>query len=509
MKYFIKKSILFVLSLFLTFSVCCLYQTKVKVNATEKVKITVDEFLENKDTYYNATEVTYIVCGIINHIYLTNKDYEIYTFELGSLNPFSNKTVDIMTQMDSYQEGLETKYNGHFVYYGDLGQYTGQGKYIEFELDKNAYSTYLPGSTTTRGRVACDACNPTVTISNDFNTAIDSYKGNKVKTSMRFDYDSTTANSDSSTTVWTLVTSTSQIDSNGVYTFGEIYDDGASVKFTTDPTNYETGDMFEHSVARLTDNSFTIVYPSTSPAEFKITQNEHSSFYTVTYKSNTFNTRADYKDDTYRFWLDNSYGEFIKLEGYKASDSVSNYYLFKKTSTGSKRNTTIEYDANSVSIRFLSYINASSDAAIRDCSLVNSLTYGIKLSIEEKADQFIDFTSSEVSRVSEAGSNTAVLEGGVLQTILSVKGIPASKWRTNITATPYIKVVLNPYTLPNENNESFDFGTYYFYQDSVTWTVRKLAEDYYLNYGKDVGVASHLLALQKLIDGTATVRKAK
>lgn len=509
MKNIIKKLLILLLAICVFLNVFSSYEANVNADGEiEYIKISVDDYYGHENNYLKTENKRYIICGIIDGIYLSFPEQGIHGFQLRSFNPLFTNSVTVYCQVDAVIQNFQTTYNNHFVYNGNLSNSSGKGKYIEVLLDEDAFTETIADSSKARGYVYCDAVNPNIDSDEDFYSYINSYKSNEAKSSMRFDYDLINTNSESSTTTWTLVTDKSQITDDGIYTFGKLYDDGKSIRFAVEPKNYKSGDKFDYSIARIEDNSFTIVYPDAFPAEFKIISKDPNPYYDVKFKSNLFNECAVYNNNcSGETWLSTSYGNIVNIDD--DTEDVT-LYLFKKTNSGSARNTYIEYDPQSISIMFLSYIDSETNDNIANShSLINKISYGMKLSIEGKDDQFIDFDSSEIARVDSFGSNTAVLEGGVLQSVLKLQGIPMENWNTNISITPYIKITFDSYTVPSTEDKTFDIPATYIYQEEITRTVSSLAEYYYLNLGTDPSVSGHLIALKEIAESTAKVREAK
>lgn len=508
MKNIITKLILIVITIFLSLSIYTI--SKINVTATEEIeyiKISVDDYYGNESNYLKNENKRYIVCGIIDTIYLSYKNEGIHGFDLKSFNPLSNNVVRIYCKVDPISYDNKTTYSGHYVYSGSLSNESGKGKYIEILLDEDAYKEIITDSSLSRGYVNCDATNANNVKNSYLNSYINGYKSNKVLSSMRFNYDFTPSISDSSTSTWTLIQARNEITNEGTYALGKLYDNGNSIKFvTTSKSGYILGDEFDYSISRVNDNSFTIVYPNESPAEFKFIKHEADYNYDVKVDGQTINTNGTYNISS-KLWLSTSNGEIISLED-ETDECV--LYIFKKTETGSDKNIHIEYYPDSVALKFLSYVDANAiDSIVNDNTLINSLTFGMVLSIEGKEDQYIDFAESEIARVESAGSNTSVTVDGFYQTILKVTKIPKEFWNTEITVTPYIKISLDSYTSPTDPLLTFDFEDTYFYQESVTKTICSLAEDYYLNHGNETGVSYHLIALKEIAELTAKAKEDK
>lgn len=520
MKYFIKKCTLLALTLFLMLSAVCLYETKVIAVETQYIKITVEEYVGHEADYEPHDGKVYLLCGIVDHVNIYENPGNVnpgqHIFWLNSFNQLDGKEAKIWTCVDSYSEHNERNFNNHFGYlYGY--ETTLVGKYVEFMIKNNYYNDYISDrSSKTIGVVYSDFIDQEtmgVTYGN-LSGARYNYTTHKPLSSMKFDYDLTGSNSLSTYQVWRKVYVGDTLDSTATYTLGYLASYDGTLKFIVDPANgdtYSNDYKFSYALARLSSDKFTVVYSNTEPAHFKM-EGSWSQNLTISYDKNDFhfsNTSCDYIN-----------AEGVKMDSEQDQVKISNIaydeelYIFKLVEDYDYTKTTpnyhIEYDPNSLSIRFLNAIDSQTYSAINNsCSLIKSVVYGMKVSIEGREDQFVEFSNSEISRVEAEGSNVKVEEGGFLQAILTIKKIPMSAWDTKITVTPYVKLSYNSFTCPTDKKLTFEMEDLWLYQKSVTRSVSSLAEDYYLEHGKEAGVSEHLLALKEIAEKTAKVREAK
>ncbi len=512
MRQIIKKCISFIFIIAMSFCVVGLSNTKAIADDVKYVKISVDEFKGNESKYVSTENIRYVLCGKVNswlHPYTTtNPDYQVCV--LTSFSPFNTVSIRILLKRDSHFTGSDITFNGHILGYGSyiIGDDI-KNKYLEIELDNTLYSE-IEGEDY-RGKVYSDLYDTGLTDSDDISSCVNQYKANKVYSSLGFDYDiDQNPSSTSSTQVWTKVTNGNEITEDGIYTFCKIYNNKA-VKYAIDPDTYTTGQEFPFSIELLNGDSFSIVFRGVNytiyPAEFKINKNECNkpNWFDIKYAYNKDNTYLIEEQKFFNYEDITKFGSEIQLDDEEENDTV---YLFKKVMPEDKNPTVtakfVKYDPKSVAIRFLSYVDYEGNQAILDSKFTKAVTYGLKLSIEGKEDKYIDFSSTDMTRVTEATSNTKTDEGGVLQAVFKIKNIPMSSWDTEITVTPYIKIDLE-YEVPTDGT-ILDLSTYIGYQESVTRTVSSFALDYYLNHSTDDGVVTHLLALKEIAEKTAQVR---